>query len=161
MRTTVIYPGSFDPITYGHIDLIERAAKLFDRVIVTIATNANKQYTLTTQERKTLIESVITTFDNVDVEVCHGLVTDFAAAKGATMILRGIRSSTDMDFEFQLAGMNKQLNNTIETLFMMTNKKYSHISSSIIKEIAVHGKLPDQFVPPIVAKMLVEKLNCE
>lgn len=154
MKNIAVYPGTFDPITNGHIDLIERAAHIFDRVIVAIGINTNKKPLLSLDERVDLAKKVLATFSNVEVYGFETLLTYFVKQHHANIILRGLRAVSDFDFEFQLAGMNRQLEPEVETIFMMPGEKYSYISSSFIREIAsLKGDIAP-FVPPLVAEHL-------
>lgn len=141
MRTAV-YPGSFDPITNGHLDIIERASRVYDKVVVGVLNNANKKPLFTVEERIELIETVTSHIDNVEVDSFDGLLVDFAKSKGATVIVKGLRTVADFEYEFQMALLNKALNPEYETMFLMTDTKYSYISSSMVKELAgFHGDL--------------------
>lgn len=157
IKNIAIYPGSFDPITYGHIDLIERAAKLFDQLIITIADNSTKQYCLTINERQLATQQALNHLKNVTVECCDQLLVDFAKEKQATILLRGLRSMADFEFECQLAGMNRQLAPEIETVFMTPSKDYHCISSSLVKEIAASGHNTELFTPAAVSELLINK----
>lgn len=159
MASVAIYPGSFDPITYGHIDLIERATKLFDQVIVAVAHNKNKLSCFNIEERLQLCQQVLRPLQQVKVEICSQLTVEFAQQRQANILLRGVRVSTDFDFEFQLAGMNRQLMPEIETLFLVPSEKYCYLSSSLIKEIAATGKDVSQFVPNAVSQALHKKFS--
>jgi pantetheine-phosphate adenylyltransferase len=151
---TAIYPGSFDPITLGHINIIERASRLFDRVIVSILHNSNKQALFTTEERLVLAKESLAHLANINIVSFEGLLVDFAYSQQINVILRGLRNMADVDFEFQLSGMNRQLHSDIETLFLSADGKYAHISSSLIKEIAKQGRDTSAFVPKNVVKAL-------
>ncbi len=152
-----IYPGTFDPVTNGHIDLIERASKLFDRVVVSIATNQNKTPYFSTEQRLALLRQVLAPYSNVSVAVVQGLLVDFAQQQNATVILRGIRTSTDFDYELQMAGMNRQLNATLETIFMVPAEQFSFVSSNLVREIASLGGDVSRFVPPAVVAAIIAK----
>jgi pantetheine-phosphate adenylyltransferase len=158
--STVIYPGSFDPLTCGHIDIIERSARLFDRVTVAILTNPQKMPLFTAEERREIIqESVTGQFRNVEVDIFHGLLVDYAKRKRAKAIIRGIRAVTDYEYEFQMALMNRRLEPQIETVFMMPAENYSYLSSSIVKEIAALGGSITGLVPELVEKRLRERFK--
>ena len=158
--TTAIYPGSFDPLTCGHIDIIERSARLFEGVTVAILINPNKTPLFTGDERRTFIEeSVRTRFPNVDVDIFNGLLVDYAIRKQAKVIIRGIRAVTDYEYEFQMALMNRRLAPRIETVFMMPAENYSYLSSSIVKEIAQLGGSISGLVPESVEKTLKERFK--
>ena len=154
METCVVYPGTFDPITYGHLDIIERASRLFSRVIVAIAENARKQPAFSAVERLHLAQSLLQ--DQPQVEVCtfNSLLVDFVKEKRGGVILRGLRAVSDFDYEFQLAGMNQQLAPDIETIFLTPAERYAHVSSSFVREIALFGGAVEKFVPPIVEQAL-------
>lgn len=153
-----VYPGSFDPITNGHLDLIERSSKIFDEVIVAVLVNIEKKHLFTIDERVKLINKVIKPFDNVRVESFEGLLINFLKEKNANVIIKGLRTLADFEYEFQMALMNNKLSPEIETLFMMTNAQYSFISSSNIKQVAkfdgnLEGLVPDIVIPDILYKM--------
>ncbi len=158
MTTTVIYPGTFDPITNGHIDLVHRASKLFGRVIVAIAINPSKAPKFTLDERVSLAEKTLAGLKNVEVCGFEGLLIDVAKDKGANVILRGLRAVSDFEHEFQLAGMNRKMNPDIETLFLTPAEQYTYISSSLVREIASLGGDVSEFVAPCVAQALNAKL---
>jgi pantetheine-phosphate adenylyltransferase len=157
MKNIAVYPGTFDPITFGHIDLIERAARMFDRVIVAIAVNENKKPVFSLDERVELASQVLKPHSNVEVTGFSTLLTNFAKEHGANIILRGLRAVSDFDYEFQLAGMNRRLAPQIESLFLMPAEKYTYISSSFVREIASLGGDVTQFVPEIVVTALTKK----
>lgn len=154
-----IYPGSFDPVTNGHLDVIERAAKLFDEVIVAVACNEQKRSLLTADERVDLIEGAVAGIANVRVSRFDGLLVEFARAQGATAVVRGLRAVSDFEFEFQMALMNRKLDEQIETIFLMPAEKYTYLSSRIVKEISRLGGNVEAFVPASVATALREKLT--
>lgn len=156
-----IYPGTFDPITNGHLDIIERAAQLFDRVIVTVAVNSSKTPMFTTEERTELIEAILKQkrWKNVTVERFNGLLVDFAKRKNAAAIIRGLRAISDFEYEFQMALMNRKQANTIATVFLMPHERYTYLNSSIVREIArLDGNFKD-FVHPVVYRALRKKLS--
>jgi pantetheine-phosphate adenylyltransferase len=160
--TTAIYPGSFDPLTYGHLDIIERSARLFDNVIVSILTNSQKAPLFSVDERIDIMREIIKPrFKNVEVDVFHGLLVDYARQKKAQVIVRGIRAVTDYEYEFQMALMNRRLNSEIETVFMMPAEKYSYLSSRLVKEIAELGGSVVGLVPDIVDKRLKQRFQKE
>lgn len=156
---TVIYPGSFDPLTNGHLDVVERASKLFDRVIVAVAANADKQPMFTQAERKRQITAAVKPMKNVEVAAFQGLLVDFAEAHQAQAIIRGLRAVSDFEFEFQLALMNRKLKEEIETIFMMPRESYTFLSSRLVKEIAGLGGGIGAFVPANVERALKRKLK--
>ena len=156
---TVIYPGSFDPFTNGHLDVVERAAKLFDRVIVAVAQNTDKQTLFTQAERKRQITTVLDDLPNVEVTEFEGLLVEFAKAQKAEAIIRGLRAVSDFEFEFQLALMNRKLEEEIETIFMMPREAYTFLSSKLVKEIAQLGGDVSAFVPANVEQALQGKLK--
>ena len=149
-----IYPGSFDPITNGHLDLIERGAKLVDKLIVSILRNDSKQPLFTVEERMEMLQEVIGPFPNVEIDCFDGLLVDYAARKDATVILRGIRAISDYEFELQMALMNRRLGPGIETIFLMAGEAYSYISSRLVKEVFGLGGNISGLVPPTVEARL-------
>ena len=155
----VIYPGSFDPFTNGHLDVVQRAAKLFDRVIVAVAQNTDKQTLFTQAERKRQIATVLADLPNVEVTEFKGLLVEFAKAQKAQAIIRGLRAVSDFEFEFQLALMNRKLEEEIETIFMMPREAYTFLSSKLVKEIAQLGGDVSAFVPANVEQALQGKLK--
>jgi len=156
--TIAIYPGTFDPITNGHIDLVMRASKLFERVIVAVAINPSKEPTFTLQERVDLAEQTLSGLKNVEVCGFEGLLVDVAQEKEADVILRGLRAVSDFEHEFQLAGMNRKMRPEIETIFLTPAEQFTYISSSLVREIAVLGGDVSDFVAPCVAEALKAKL---
>ena len=155
MKTIAIYPGSFDPITNGHVDLIHRACKLFDKVIIAITQNTNKDSFLSINQRVKAVESAIEPLTNTRVLSFDSLLVDFAREHNAQIIIRGLRAVSDFDYEFQLSGMNKRLNPAIETLFMTPSEEFANISSSLVREILSLGGDISQFVPESVKTILV------
>jgi pantetheine-phosphate adenylyltransferase len=149
-----IYPGTFDPITYGHLDVLARAARLFDRVTVAIAENPGKEPLFTAQERRAMIEPSMKPFPNVGLTVFSGLLVDFVVEAKADAIIRGLRALSDFEFEFNMALMNRHLQPMIETIFVMPNEQFSYTSSSLVKQVARFGGQVDHFVPPNVAQAL-------
>jgi len=154
MKTIAIYPGSFDPITNGHIDLIHRACKLFDKVIIAITQNASKTSLLPINQRIEAVEASITSINNTQVLGFNSLLVDFAKDHNAQIIIRGLRAVSDFEYEFQLSGMNKRLNPGIETLFMTPSEEFANISSSLVREIFSLGGNISPFVPTTVEKIL-------
>ena len=155
MKTIAIYPGSFDPITNGHVDLIHRACKLFDKVIIAIAQNTNKDSFLSIDQRVKAVETAIKPLTNTHVLSFDSLLVDFAREHNAQIIIRGLRAVSDFDYEFQLSGMNKRLNPAIETLFMTPSEEFANISSSLVREILFLGGDISQFVPESVKTILL------
>ena len=155
---TVIYPGSFDPLTNGHLDVIQRAARLFDSVIVAVARNGEKQALFSPAERKTLIEHSIANLSNVSVDIFEGLLVEYVEQQSGHAVIRGLRALSDFEFEFQMALMNRSLNEKVETLFMMPRASYSFLSSHLVKEIATLGGDVSAFVTPEVKEALAGKL---
>lgn len=152
-----IYPGSFDPVTNGHIDIIKRSAKLVDTLIVAILENSSKKALFSVEERIQLLEKSCKDIENLKIESFSGLLVDFAKEKEANLIIRGLRALTDFEYELQMAQMNKHLHSEIETIFLVTNVRYSFLSSSAIKEVAQFGGDVSDFVPPIVAQETLRK----
>lgn len=160
--TTAIYPGSFDPLTHGHLDIVERCVRLFDRVVIAILTNSQKTPLFSVEERMAIVREVVTPlFPNVTIEidVFHGLLVDYARRRDAQVIVRGIRAVTDYEYELQMALMNRRLAPAIETVFMMPAEHYSYLSSRLVKEIAGHGGSVSGLVPESVEKRLKEKFG--
>lgn len=157
--TIAICPGSFDPVTNGHLDIIERAAAIFDTVIVAVLENPSKTPLFSAAERRRFLQEVLTHLKNVEVEYFRGLLVDYAKSKGARVIVKGLRALSDFESEFQMALTNKKVNSEIETMFMMTANEYSFLSSSMVKELVYFGADPEGFVPPLVVSALAEKLK--
>ncbi|KYH29925.1 MULTISPECIES: pantetheine-phosphate adenylyltransferase [Clostridium] len=154
-----VYPGSFDPITNGHLDIIERAAKIFDEVIVAVLINPDKKGLFTIEERVELIKRVTKNIKNVKVESFYGLLVNYMKEKNAQVIVKGLRAVSDFEYEFQMALMNKKLDASIETCFMMTNAKYSYLSSSSIKQVVMFGGCIEDLVPSEIVNDIVDKIN--
>lgn len=152
-----IYPGSFDPLTNGHVDIIERGARIFDSIIVAILANAEKTPLFSESERITIIRDVFRSHKNVQVETFDGLLVDYAQLKKATVLVRGLRAVSDFEYEFQMALMNRRLAPGIETVFMMPDEKYTYISSRLIKEVFRLGGEITGLVPPVVEEKLRDK----
>ncbi|MDB6015647.1 MAG: pantetheine-phosphate adenylyltransferase [Pedosphaera sp.] len=158
---TVIYPGSFDPLTNGHLDVIQRATKLFDRVIVAVAKNESKNPLFTLEERLDLVTEAVKHLPSVEADSFGGLLVDYVESRSAQAIVRGLRAISDFEFEFQLALMNRKLNERVETIFMMPKDTYTFLSSRIVKEIARLGGDVSAFVPAHVQKALMSHLVVE
>jgi pantetheine-phosphate adenylyltransferase len=154
-----IYPGSFDPITNGHLDIISRGLEVFDQVIIAVARNSEKSSLFSIDERITMIEETVGDNPKVKVDSFDGLLVDYAEKMGARVILRGLRAVSDFEYEFQLAQMNHTVKPNVETLFMMTSAAYGYLSSSIVKEVASHNGNIEDFVPPAVKAILDRKFN--
>lgn len=155
----VIYPGTFDPVTYGHIDIIKRASELFDSVVVTVAINQSKQPLFSTSERIEMLKESLKEFKNISVDSFDGLVVDHAHNVGATGIIRGLRAVSDFEYEFQMALMNRKLAEDITTIFLMPHEKYTYLNSSIVRNLAnLHADV-SEFVPPIVISKLKSKIS--
>lgn len=153
-----VYPGSFDPITNGHLDIIKRASKVFDKVIVSILVNSSKTPCFEMEERRALIQRVMGDLPNVEVDCFEGLLVNYVRKKGAHVIIKGLRAISDFEYEFQMALANTKIAPDIETLFMMTNQEYSYLSSSIVKELAslggsLEGLVPDEIMQDIIDKV--------
>jgi pantetheine-phosphate adenylyltransferase len=155
----VIYPGTFDPPTNGHLNVISRAAKIFDQIEIVIAVNPEKKCVFTPKERLEMLKELLKTYKNLNVHLWEGLIVDFAQKIGANIILRGVRALSDFDYEFELSMMNKALNADIETIFIPTDKKYFVLRSSAIKEVAYYKGDISEMVPDLVAKALKLKLQ--
>ena len=153
-----IYPGSFDPLTHGHLDLIERASQIFDQLVVAVLTNLEKAPLFSIEERVEMLREVAAGMPNVSVDTFSGLLVDYAMKKKARVILRGIRAFTDYEYELQMALMNRQLQPNLETVFLTPAQAYSHISSRLVKEIFQHGGSVSGWVPPVVEQRLRQKV---
>ncbi len=154
-----VYPGSFDPITYGHLDIIQRGTKIFDKITVAVLINTTKQSLFTIEERISLIKEATKDMPNVEVDSFNGLLVDYMLKNNGNTIIKGLRAVSDFEYELQMASINRKLNNNIETFFMMTNNNYSYLSSSIVKDVAKHNGDVFDLVPKIVDKALKEKYN--
>ena len=159
MEKIAIYPGSFDPVTNGHIDIISRGLKLFDRIIITILENPSKSLLFTLDERIALLNESLKEIDNIEIASYHGLLVDYAKKRNASAILRGMRAVSDFEYEFQMALMNRKLEREIQTVFLMTGLRWIFTSSSIIKEAAKFGGDIESMVPAVVKDKLEEKFN--
>lgn len=158
MQKIAIYPGSFDPVTNGHLEIIERASNIFDKVIVAILDNPQKKSLFTKDERILMLEEVTSSFENVDVDCFSGLLTHYMSTKNAKVIVKGLRAISDFEYEFQMAMLNNKLDPEVETLFMMTNK-YSYLSSSAVKQIAHFGGCIKGLVPDIIVTRILNKIR--
>ena len=159
MRSTAVYPGSFDPPTNGHCDIIKRSSKLFDKLIVAVAENPAKKYFFSVEERITMLREIVLEYDNIEVAHFEGLLVEYADKIGAVTIIRGLRALSDFEYEFELALMNRHLNSNVDTIFMMTDEHYSFIRSSLVREVArLGGDISDK-VPPVVEKYLKERFS--
>jgi pantetheine-phosphate adenylyltransferase len=154
-----LFPASFDPLTNGHLDVIHRSLKVFDRLIVAIATNVAKSGTFSVEERLDMLRTVLAREPRVEITAFEGLLVEFCRQAGASTIIRGLRAMSDYEYEFEMALMNKHLNPEVETLFMMTSQAYLYVSSSRLKELVRFGGDVSDFVPPLVEKRLREKLH--
>lgn len=154
-----IYPGSFDPVTLGHLDIIKRSAKKFDELIIGVLRNNSKNTMFTLDERVEMIEQVLYDCDNIKVEVFDGLLVDFFDEVDADIVVRGLRAVSDYEYELQMAQVNKQLNSNVETLFLVASSEYSYISSSLVKEISYYGGDISLFVPKYVEDKIKEKIG--
>jgi pantetheine-phosphate adenylyltransferase len=154
-----IYPGTFDPITNGHLDILRRASLLFDKVIVVVSNNPHKNPLFSIEERLKLIEETVKSLNNVEVDVFNGLIVQYAKKKGALALIRGLRAVSDFDYEFQMALMNRKQMPELETVYLMPNEEYTYINSTIVKEVARLGGKIDCFLPPVVAKSLMAKMQ--
>jgi pantetheine-phosphate adenylyltransferase len=152
-----IYPGSFDPVTYGHLDILHRAVDIFDGVVVAIANNINKRGLFTPQERLELLREVVGDEPRIEVDLFSGLLVDYVQKRGATKIVRGLRAVADFEYEFQLALMNRRLKNSVDTIFLMTDERFFYVSSSLVKEIASFGADISEFVPKRVEEAIQKK----
>jgi len=159
MRTVAVYPGSFDPPTYGHLDIIERSSRVFSRVIVAVARNIRKDVMFTTSERVAMLRRLTRSYPNVEVDSFRGLLVDYVRNRGAHVVVRGLRAISDFEYEFQMAHMNKKLAPDVDTVFMMTGERHSYISSNIVKEIARFGGNIDPLVPPVVRENVLKKMK--
>ncbi|RPI06283.1 MAG: pantetheine-phosphate adenylyltransferase [Ignavibacteriae bacterium] len=152
-----IYPGTFDPVTYGHLDILERALKLFEKVVITIARNTAKNPLFTEQERIALLKQVTKRYRHVEVNSFEGLLVKYVQKRNAICVVRGLRAMTDFEYELQMALMNRKLDENMETVFLMPNEKYTYLSSNFVREIARLGGDVSKFVPPVVLKALRQK----
>ena len=161
MASIAVCPGSFDPVTYGHLDIIRRGAKVFDKVYVVVLNNSSKKPLFSVEERIELLHEVTKSLPNVIVDSFHGLLVDYARSKNANAILRGLRAVSDFEYEMQITSMNRVLDENIETFFVMTNNQYSFLSSSIVKEVAKYNGNISELVPPVVENALRRKFRSQ
>ncbi|TRY25488.1 pantetheine-phosphate adenylyltransferase [Brevibacillus sp. LEMMJ03] len=159
--TIAVCPGSFDPVTNGHLDIISRGAKIFDKVIVAVLINAKKQSLFSVEERIELLREATAGLANVEVESFNGLLIDYVRQRQARAVIRGLRAVSDFEYEMQMASINKKLDDHVETLFMMTSHRYSFLSSSIVKELARYGADVSDLVPPVVERALRAKFAAQ
>lgn len=159
MERIAIYPGTFDPITYGHIDIVERALEIFDKVIIAIAQDTEKKPLFSVEERLEMVKEVFKNTLNVVADSFKGLLVDYVSKTNAKVILRGLRATSDFEYEFHMASMNRSLNHHLDTIFMMTSKDYFFVSSRTIKEVARLGGAVEGLVPDLVARRLKKKFN--
>lgn len=157
MQKIAIYPGSFDPVTNGHLDIVERGLKLFDKIIVAIMTNPGKKFLFPLEERREMLVESMKDFSNVEIDAFDGLTVDYANQRKAQAILRGLRALSDFEYEFQMALMNRRLNREVQTVFLMTGLRWIYTSSSIIKQAAQFGGSIKGMVPPLVEKKIRER----
>ena len=159
MNKKVIYPGSFDPLTNGHLDIIERSSKIFDNIVVAVVeNNSKKDFLFSATERKKMIEDSVANLNNVSVEIFNGLLIDFAVEQNSNTIIRGLRVLSDFEYEFRMALMNRKLNGEINTIFMMPNEKYTHVGSSLIKEVGLLGGKIDDYIPAPILVVVKNKI---
>lgn len=157
---SAIYPGSYDPITFGHIDIIKRAASIFDHLTIAVLNNKSKHYLFSVDERVKMIENTLKDLDNISVESYDGLLIDYAKAKNSHVIIRGLRAVTDFEYELQMSQTNAKLSDgSVETIFLNTDLRYAYLSSSTVREVASFGGDISKFVTPDVAKLVYEKYN--
>ncbi|MFQ5912100.1 MAG: pantetheine-phosphate adenylyltransferase [Nitrospinota bacterium] len=159
MNRYAVYPGTFDPFTNGHLDIVARVHGLFERVVVAVANNRSKAPLFTMEERVALIREAVSSFPSVEVDSFDGLLVDYATNKGAKVIIRGLRAVSDYEYELQMALMNRRLNDEIETFFMAPSTEFSFLSSGLVKEVALHGGDVSKLVPACVQAVLAEKLS--
>ena len=159
MRTIAVYPGSFDPPTVGHLDIIERSSRVFSRVIVAIARNPRKRSMFTPAERAAMLRTLTRPYPNVEIDSFRGLLVEYVSELGAHVVIRGLRAISDFEYEFQMAHMNKKLAPDVDTVFMMTGERYSYISSNIVKEIATFGGKIEDLVPPLVRERVLARIR--
>ncbi len=159
MQITAVYPGTFDPFTNGHIDLVRRATRLFSRLVVAVANNPHKTPLFTLEERLAIVREATADLDRVEVDSFSDLTVDYVRSKGAQVIVRGVRAVSDFEFEFAMALMNRKINDEIETIFLMPNQSYTYLSSRLVKEVALLGGAVDDLVPPLAATLLRQRAS--
>lgn len=159
MSRIAVYPGMFDPLTRGHLDIVQRAAKIFDHVVVAVSNNSQKKPVFSVSERIEMIEEAVRALPNVDVDTFSGLLVDYLRHRKARVLIRGLRMVSDMDYEFQLASFNRRLFKDVETVFLMPDDQYTYLASSMVREISRLGAGADQFVTPYVARRLKLKFG--
>jgi len=159
MKIVAVYPGSFDPPTNGHLDIIERSSRMFAHVVVAVASNIRKNAMFTPAERVRMLRGLTSKWENVEVDSFSGLLVDYARRKEARVLVRGLRAISDFEYEFQMAHMNKKLASEIDTVMLMTGERHSYISSNIVKEIAMFGGRIDDLVPPDVKNFVFKKMK--
>jgi pantetheine-phosphate adenylyltransferase len=159
MKHIAVYPGTFDPVTYGHIDLVERSLRIFGELIIAVAANPKKQPLFSLEERVDMFKTVTANYKNIRIEGFDGLLVDYVKQKNAVAIIRGLRAISDFEYEMQMALMNRRFDNTIETVFMMPNEAYSFITSTMVKEAAGYGGDVSTLVPPVVLGRLKKKFG--
>lgn len=161
MSRIAVYPGSFDPLTRGHLDIVQRASRIFEHVIVGVSNNSAKKHVFSVSERIEMVEEAIRGLPNVDVDTFSGLLVDYVKRKKARVLIRGLRVVSDMDYEFQLASFNRRLNKEVETVFLMPDDQHTYLASSMVREIARLGAATDPFVTPFVARRLKLKFRAK
>jgi len=159
LKRIAVYPGTFDPVTLGHLDLADRGRCHFDRLVIAILHNAGKDPLFTVDERVEMLQEAVADWDNVEVASFDGLLVDYASKIGASMILRGIRAVTDLEYEMQMAMMNRRMNDSLETVFMVPSETYSYVSSRLVREVASLGGSAADLVPPNVAEVLRKRFD--
>ena len=158
-KNTVVYPGSFDPATFGHLDIIDRASKIFPKVIVSVVNNNNKNTLFSLEERVLMLKEILADKKNVEIHCFDGLLVDFVKKNDSNIIVRGLRAVSDFEYELQLALTNRTIGDDIETIFLMPSEEYTYLSSSLVREVAKLGGNVSKFVHPVVEKALVEKFK--
>lgn len=159
IKKIAIYPGSFDPVTYGHLNIIDRACNIFDELIVSVFTNRDKKSMFTVEERVNMLKNVLKGRKNITIDCFNGLLVDYIKHKKVNIVIRGLRAISDLEYEFQLAGANRTLYRDIETVFFMPRHRYAYLTSSIVRDIALYGGDVSKMVPPYVTRMIKEKIK--